>query len=361
MEIFDSALIKIVLTVFISILLLLGLFYLSDFLRLIPVFKKYFRLIKNYLFLLFLIPALSFLVIDEFFVSLKTINNYEFVKDLCKILFSAGIFTTTLNFLDSLNIFKKNFKSIILSDEFDTLLTNKIDALAYSEAHLNKQSNLENIWQTVTLCKYRQEFPELYEKLKNKIENLLFKKNNISYYYKNFQVSYYVELIDDTYVCTIERTSFTIVRPNRNEFDFDFSSRYNNEDPKARVDVKFFSKNIDEIDFSVIDNDVVVDNNYTTITCSKKLGGYLEYHIESQVSLHQNIEKDRIFTFGSARIIDDLTIFIEHNANINITFVPLNGNKLHHNGTHKENVMSYINRDVLLSGEKFIMFFYRNN
>ena len=329
--------------------------------KLFPIIRKTLVYIKNNLFILFIIPAIAFVFIDNTYDQFKTIKNYEFLKDLSKILFSAGVFTTALNFLDSLNVFKKNFKAIIMSEEFENLITSKIDALAYSEEHLNKQSNLDKIWQTVTLCKYRQEFPELYNKLENKIENLLFKKNNISYYYKNFQVNYFIELNDTKYVTITERTSFTIIRPTIEEFTFDFKSAYNNQDPRDIVKVNFYSKNTTEIDFSEIEVNTTINKNISTMTCSKILSGHLEYHIESKVVMSQNIELDRIFTFSSGRIIDDLTIFIEHNDDIKITFVPLNNNKFHHNGTHSENKISYINRDVLLSGEKFILFFYRTN
>jgi hypothetical protein len=354
--------ILIILISFLFIIILLGLiFYLSDFFKIYPIIKKILLYLKKYLFIIFLIPAIAFLSIDFYFIEFKNVKNYELIKELCKILFSAGVFTTALNFLDSLDVFKKNFKSIIMSDEFESLLTKKIDALAYSEEHLNKQSNLDKIWQTVTLCKYRQEFPELYDKLENKIENLLFKKNNISYYYKNFQVNYHFELIDDKYVKILEKTSFTIMRPNKNEFTFDFKSSYNNEDKACEVKAKFFSKNVKEINFEEIEISTVKDKTLTTLTCSKILSGHLEYHIESDIEMYQNIEIDRTFTFSSGRIIDDLTIFIEKSNKINVTFVPLNNNKFHHNGIHNTDKISYINRDVLLSGEKFIIFFYRNN
>lgn len=359
-EYFGSPSLNIISTIFVIIISFLFLFFISDFFKLIPIFRKYLIYLKNYMFIVFLIPAMSFLFIDFAFKEFKDIPNYDFIKDLCKILFSAGIFTTTLNFLDSLNVFKKNFQAIIMSEEFDNLLTTKIDALAYSQDHLNKQSNLDKIWQTVTLCKYKKEFPELYDKLENKIENHLFKKNNISYYYKNFQVNYYIELIDNKYVSVTERSSFTIMRPNKDEFEFDFKSSYDNSDPDANTDIKFYSKNNDQMDFIEIDIKKTEDKNITTLMLSKKMAGHLEYHIESITIMNQNIELDRIFTFGSARIIDDLTINIEHNENINITFVPLNSNKFYHNGTYPKGEMAYINRDVLLSGEKFTMFFYRN-
>jgi hypothetical protein len=358
---FDGFILNLLTTILIGIIAILLIFHISQYFKLIPVLRQYLLFFKKYLFILFLLPAIFFLFVDYFSPIFKTYPNYELIKDLCKILFSAGIFTTTLNFLDSLDIFKKNFKSIIMSEEFDDLLTKKIDALAYSEEHLNKQNNIEKIWQTVTLCKYRKEFPELYEKLHNKIENLLFKKNHISYYYKNFQISYHFDLEDDKYILMTERTSFTIVRPSKEEFEFDYKTVYDNKDNEAFAKVEFFSKNADEIKFTSIDIKEEKEENNNIVTCSKKMGGHLEYHMESFIKHKQNIDNDRIFSYGSARIIDDLTINLDSTDKINVTFVPLNGNKFYPNGSNVPNRLSYINRDVLLAGEKFIMFFHRNN
>lgn len=360
-ELFENQFFNIISTIFFYFVFFIFIFYIVDLLKILPTIKKLLIYIKRYIFIVFLIPAFGFLMIDFFSPTFKSLPNYVILKDMCTILFSAGVFTTALNFLDSLDVFKKNFKEIIMSKEFDDILTKKIDALAYSEDHLNKQNNIEHIWQTVTLCKYKKEFPELYEKLRNKIENLLFKKNNISYYYKNFQISYFFDLLDDKYILITERTSFTIVRPHKDEFEFDFVSGYNNKDPESYAKSQFFSKNINEIKFSETDLTLEVGDEFNTLTCSKKMKGHLEYHIESIIERKQNLDDDRIFSYGSARIIDDLTINLDYSDKINVTFVSLNGNKFYPNGSNVANRMSYINRDVLLSGEKFILFFHRPN
>lgn len=330
--------------------------------------KKFMK--KNYFVILILFPIFYLIYYYAYYLpNVNTSNKSLWAnQEAASLLWTAsltflgtGVVTGTLKWINNLAFFKKQFSDIIKSQDFSDVLSEKMKELALSDNYLLQRNDLQEIWQTVTLCKYKKEFPELYNKLQDKLENLLFKKNNISYYYKNFQINYCVELIDDTYISTTERTSFTIIRPNKDEFLFDFSTCYNNKDPNAGAKAEFFSKNANEIVFSPIDIEEVESGDYNTLTCSKKLSGHLEYHIESIIVHKQNIDNDRIFTYGSARIIDDLTINIEHSDNINITFVPLNGCKFYPNGANNPNRTSYINRDVLLSGEKFIMFFYRNN
>jgi len=324
---------------------------------------------KNYFIILIMFPIFYLIYHLAYFVPNSGENNSIWLtEETDNLLWTAsltflttGVLTGTLKWINNLAFFKKQFTEIIRSKAFADVLSDKMKDLALSDDYLLQRNDLDEIWQRVTLCKYRKEFPELYNKLQDKLENVLFKKTNISYYYKNFQITYYVELIDDKYVSTIERTSFTIIRPNRSEFEFDFTTGYDNRDENNSATVKFQSKSASEFEFVESDIETIIDGETTRKKCTKRFSGHLEYHIESEIIHKQNIDDDRIFKYGSARIIDDLTINIEHNDNINITFVPLNNNKFYINGSHAPNRLSYINRDVLLSGDKFIIFYYRNN
>lgn len=362
-EYFQSPTLNIVSTLFIILILLLLLFFVSDFFKLIPIFRKYLVYLKNYMFIVFLIPAMSFLFIDFAFVEFKNIPNYEFIKNLCEILFSAGIFTTTLNFLDSLNVFKKNFKSIIMSEEFDNLLTQKIDALAYSEVHLNKQSNLDKIWQTVTLCKYEQRFPQLKESIREKIENDLFHENNLSYYYKNFRTQINYELITDNIVKITEISNFTIVSNSVDSIIMDFW--ISTDDVESSEERKIYTKYIPEkckmdgVQLEIIE----VNNNQSNSiklfkTYNAELKGKREYEIERSIEMTQNLENDRVFSFTSNRIIDGFTIKLNPCEKLNIFFSSVGKNKfILDNQIHDG--QSYISRGVLLPGEKFQTFIYK--
>ena len=331
--------------------------------------KKFMK--KNYFIILIMFPIFYLIYYYAYFLPYKNSPNTSiWLKgETADLLWTAsltflgtGVITGTLKWINNLAFFKRQFTDVIKSKEFEDVLSNKMKDLALSDSYLLQRNDLEEIWQRVTLCKYRKEFPELYNKLQNKLENVLFKKNNISYYYKNFQITYYVELVDNQYVSTTERTSFTIIRPSKDDFDFDFTTGFNHEDPNNSATAKFFSKSANEIVFSEGDiKKEVMSDKLTAVTCKKRMGGHLEYHIESEIVHKQNIDDDRIFKYGSARIIDDLTINIEHHDNINIIFEPLNNNKFYINGSHAPNRLSYINRDVLLYGDKFILFYYRNN
>lgn len=328
------------------------------------------KFISRYLYMFLLAPAVFLLIYD--LIGNPDLTNevfkrrYDVVLDFSKIIFSAGIFSASIQFLDSMNVFKKNFEDIIISDNFKNLISENIEKLAYSEEHLLKQGNLNDIWETVTLCKYKKDFNEIHLKLKKKITNDYFDSGSISYYHKNFQVNYKIDLIDNDHLKIEETCSFTIVRPNKEKFNFEFKHKniIIKDNDKDTVEVGLISA-----DFSVrkegeyvleeIKKDTKEIDGYIVTEMFQELKDKKEYHIEGKVVMAQNLNDDREYGFGSQRIIDDLTVSIEHDPKICVIFSPVGKDRIMKNGAFPNVEHSYINRDVLLPGEKFKLFFYK--
>jgi hypothetical protein len=331
--------------------------------------NKLIKNLKTYSYIYFLGLASAYSIFFSVYSLNDTLYNalcsndriIAYFKDVSILFFTAGIFTVSLKYLQFLGVFEKEFNKAIASDAFDKKLEKQLKQITFSEEFLIEQSNLPELWETVTLCKYRQQFPELYPKLKKKIDNELFLSDNISYYYKNFQINYEIKLLDDNYVEILERASLTIVRPNEDEFDWDFGVTFDDtKDENIKYDLSFKVKNVESIKFDK--NDIKertkpgLINKYVT----KKLKGHLEYHIERNILLVQDLRIDRQFSFASDRIIDDISLRIKHCDNLSIFFTTVNKNKMYHNGAFKDDELAYINRDIFLSGEKFKIFIYKN-
>lgn len=296
----------------------------------------------------------------------ESLNEYDkvisYFANISILFFTAGIFSVSLKYFQFLGIFEEEFKRVISSKDFDEKLEKQLKQITFSEDFLIKQSNLPELWETVTLCKYKQQFPGLYPKLKKKIDNELFITDNISYYYKNFQINYDIELIDENYVKVTESASLTIVRPDINEFEWDFGVIFDDtEDENIEYDLSFDVKNMDDVEFDESDiktrNRPGLINKYVT----KKLSGHLEYHIERRIELVQDLRIDRQFSFGSDRIIDDISLRIKHCDKLSVFFTTVNKNKMYQNGAFYKDKLAYINRDIFLSGEKFKIFIYKKS
>lgn len=350
----------IVIVVMAVLLALFIIFYALDFFRMREQVSKFLVFIRKYLFLVFTLPAVVILVVHLLYGNILTSDAkaYNFIFELSKIAFSAGIFTTSLSYLDSLDMFKKKVNEIIISDDFSKVLTDKLEILAYSEEHLNKHANIEDIWKTVTLCKYSKGVPEIKDKVKSRLQNDLYKLSTIEYYYKNFQVTYEATY-NNGYVECVEKSSFTIVRPTTEPFWFDFKTTKSNVDPNAKTDVSFACLNEPSINFASITPSVTNSPTEEVKHYSQEMSGHKEYHFEGEVRMVQNLQDDRYYSFSARRVIDDLTINISPGIGINVTFVPVGGYRFYPNNAATPNVESYINRDILLGGQKFILFFHQ--
>lgn len=332
--------------------------------------NKLIKNLKTYSYIYFLGLASAYSIFFTLYSLNDTLYNalysYDkiitYFKDVSILFFTAGIFTVSLKYLQFLGVFEKEFNKVIASDAFDRKLEKQLKQITFSEEFLIEQSNLPELWETVTLCKYKQQFPELYPKLKKKVDNELFMSDNISYYYKNFQINYEIKLLDDNYVEVMERASLTIVRPNKDEFNWDFGVTFDDsEDENIKYDLSFVIKNVNGIIFEKSDIKERCKPGLINKYVTKKLKGQLEYHIERNIKLVQDLRVDRQFSFGSDRIIDDISLRIKHCDKLSVFFTTVNKNKMYHNGAFKDNELAYINRDIFLSGEKFKIFIYKKS
>lgn len=291
----------------------------------------------------------------------------KLIKDFSLIIFSAGIFTSSLKYLQYLKVFEKEFDRILTSNKFTNKVKESVESITFSKEFLHKQKNLEHIWKKVTLVMWEKQFPDLYIQLKDSLKNDFFKQNNISFYYKNFKIKYYITRIAESdFVEIEEHTTYTLVRPNEKLFDWDF---------KVAIDmVDSEDKKYPEIDLAIINDTANIFTPNENIECigekntddvfikkiKMQLQGSKEYLIKRKVILKQNLNKDREYSFGSDRIISDLDVSIHYSDNINVVFSESWKVKFIKEEIRGDKISSYIFRGLMLPGEKFKLFFIKS-
>lgn len=338
--------------------------------------KKIVNWLKANLYIILLSYSSCFLIFYIFYYLNadlhKTLENYdnliETLRQVCLYSFTAGIFTVTLKYFQYLKVFEGEFERIINSEGFENKLEKIVAATTFSEEFLNKQNNLADIWKKVTLIKYKKEFPELYDKIEKNLKNELFENNSLNKYYKNVQISYEFELAEDRKTINVtEYTSLTIIRNSLEEFNWDFfvSFARNFKDEVAH-ETTLLDETLTKIDGKQIDlNNCIITNQEDTEKFTRKkysypLGNKKEYHIERCFKFNQLIDEDRVVSFSSSNVVDDLTVRIKHCDKLLIVFEPVGNNYF-----NKENIFQdricFVNRDVFLPGEKYKIFLFRKN
>lgn len=278
---------------------------------------------------------------------------------------ATGVLTGALKWLNNLAFFKKQFSDLIKSDEFSNVLSEKMKELALSDDYLLQRNDLEEIWTRVTLCKYEQKFPELASEIQKKIENDLFLEQSLSYYYKNFRLQANLSL-EGNIVKIVEISSFTVISHTTDKIEINFGASSTFEDSEETGTYTKFIPEECKCDGNVLnlrkengkDNGGNIDLKNTLFKAD--LEGKKKYIIERRIEMTQNIEEDRVFSFSSSRIIEDLSINLKHESTLKLFFSPVGKNVFYiDNQLRSEQSQSYINRDLLLPGEKFKVFIYK--
>lgn len=292
------------------------------------------------------------------------LNSKELINDLRNLsfwFFTAGVFSAASKLLSHLVIFKNQFKKVIMSDEFDELLTRKLEVLTFSHENLNRQSNLDEIWRKVTLCKYEQSFPHLMSKLHENLVNELFEENNLSYYYKNMRTQANIELVAENIVQIVEIASYTVITNSKSPIEMRFFLSSGSSDTAhvfTRIDPTRTSIDGVPFDANTFDNIPAVYKGEEYVkTYTHKLEGKTEYHIERYIVMQQDLGKDRIYSFSSTKIIDDIYVHLQPCKKLGIEFSGIGKNRFSKDNMKLEG-QAHVNRDLLMPGEMFKVFIY---
>lgn len=271
--------------------------------------------------------------------------------------FTAGIFSASVKYMQFMGVFQSEFEKVIMSRTFDKKLEEHITNITFSEDFLSKQGNLDEIWRTVTLCKYKSRFPELSPKLDKQLDNSFFKSDNV-YYYKNFQLCYEIEKHSAKTIKILEKASYTIVRPNLTKFNWNCRlSYYKNDQLNTSSDFKCILIDSNENILGEVAPEVPLKQpNYFLKEVNYTLEGHIEYYIERKIEIIQDIEKDKEYSFSSDKIIDDLSVLVKPSDDVCVHFLSVNRNKFYDNIASNTGDISKINRGLFLAGEKFKLF-----
>lgn len=360
-----------------------GTKYLKTLKSALPMLSEFLDNVAKYSYIVSLIVPVIYLPYYYFLYGpsetnppLISVEIHEYIKTISIVIFTAGIYSAATKWVTNSETFKSNFKKTILSQEFDDLLTKKMDSFSLSDNYLLSRSDLNDIWSRITVFKYIQKFPEIEDALKSKMNNELYHENNLTYYYKNFRTQLNYELLDDNIVKITEISNFTVVandiEPREMNFwistnDVERSEEGSEEGESFETDKILYTRYVPDrctIDGMKLDIKSLNENKNEKYKYVKlftaELKGKKRYEIERSVEMTQNLETDRVFSFSSARIIDNLSVKINHCEKLNIFFSPVGDNifKLDNQITEGQ---SYLSREILLSGEKFKTFIYKKS
>ncbi|MEL4306719.1 hypothetical protein [Joostella sp. CR20] len=351
--------------------LYIALFVISLITKSIPAIKNMALKIIDYFYLILIPFPVVYLVLysaslengelsSEFFLDTQVAVT---LKDLSIWFFTAGIFSATIKYLNTITYVKKKFKDIILSKEFDSVLSKKLEIMAYSKEYLKEHANIEDLWRKVTLLKYETEFPAIYSKLKDIVSNE-FNEKNTSFYYKHFTMEFDLKLHSNNNDIEFEiNTTFTIVRPNKEVFEWTFDHEVLTEllDTEKSNAIKVY--NLDpgkEKEFEPFNKDVSPSRDgFSVVRLVYELKGKEEYHIKHKRIFTQDINKDRYYGFGSKRILDDLKVSIKHCDKLSVFFTNVNNVRFISEIKQGENTQTHTHNGLITPGENFKFFLIR--
>lgn len=326
--------------------------------------------IKEYLYIIFI----SISIIDILFCFIfwyffpDFYNNYKgvfvFLKGLSTTTLGAGVFTAMLKYFQFMGIYKDEINNIISSSEFENKLTKVIQNNPYNIDSLKGRNDINQIWKNATLCLFESEYPQISEKIKNKLSNSFFDGDSLAHYYKNYVIQLDITFDNTTNLISIKETSsFTIVRPNSDSFNYHFEylmDLKNIDDNETKYELESFKVNNTDIEMN--ENPVCIVEYPSK--CSKEFQqkfnfeGNIEYHIHHVINLIYDIDIDNKYSFDCTKAIDNINFSFTLSDNLGYNISTINFDNfltIRNNGT----TFALDYREIILPNSGIKLFFYK--
>ncbi|MCG8206722.1 hypothetical protein [Tenacibaculum finnmarkense] len=259
--------------------------------------------------------------------------------------------------------------SVVASEEFGNIITQKISEANFTPEHLSSLNNIDEKWRTLTLCKYQKKFPELMSKIKPLLQTELLDDDNLSCYYDNVEIRLDITLTENDDIVHIKETSQFHVIPtdidqkiplkftttNINDGNTDtYTKLITSEtviDNELLSDLITSNKNIYEI--KSISNDLEEKKEYTI-----NLNGKNKYSIIRVAEMKQHLKLDRLSSSSTSKIMNNFKIQINTCPKTDIFFSSPEVNKLQKD-TLNPDKKSYFTHEPLLPGDLYNIFIFR--
>ncbi|MBE7660014.1 hypothetical protein [Tenacibaculum finnmarkense] len=363
--------------ILISFLLLLLIFIYFKVKRFKEITKKSIKFLsENTYIILFLFPLL--VLINKHLIDCKTYNddkflssilNHQYLVNLSYAFVATGSALGINKYISGLHFFKKQMISVVASEEFGNIITQKISEANFTPEHLSSLNNIDEKWRTLTLCKYQKKFPELMSKIKPLLQTELLDDDNLSCYYDNVEIRLDITLTENDDIVHIKETSQFHVIPtdidqkiplkftttNINDGNTDtYTKLITSEtviDNELLSDLITSNKNIYEI--KSISNDLEEKKEYTI-----NLNGKNKYSIIRVAEMKQHLKLDRLSSSSTSKIMNNFKIQINTCPKTDIFFSSPEVNKLQKD-TLNPDKKSYFTHEPLLPGDLYNIFIFR--
>jgi hypothetical protein len=258
--------------------------------------------------------------------------------------------------------FREEIQKIFGSIEFDDKLQNSFYDVLYSDDFLKKRNDLRAIWQRVTRCYFKSEFPEdISEKVNSKLEEVFFHNNHLSHFFRNYIIDLTIDIDAAGFLTITEIADVRIVRAGPEQFPHDFRyyvTRQSTDDKISDIQFEYLKVNHQPVDLSKL---ITTEND--RINLARKaiipLEGAKEYQVLSKVILKYHIETDPIYEFFSERVIDYIRASVYYNPDeLEVFFLPI-GNESFRDGEAPNGELVKIYDDLLLPEKGFRLIFVK--
>lgn len=210
--------------------------------------------------------------------------------------------------------------------QYNRIYQKALEDIIYSKTFLAKRSDLNEMWNNVSVALFESKFPEIHKPLFNIITEKYFPSgDNVSYYTDIKQHLYIDWKVDEENTIVIKEKIDLIVHTVNND-KTDYKSRFivildgtpTEEQWKHIIDVKELFVDGNPCLDKATPKWKPSEGRLTFESCAPLSGGKKEYHIVQSVIRTQNLNIDDFLNYSARYLISNMDVEVEHPDNLKV-------------------------------------------
>lgn len=255
------------------------------------------------------------------------------------------------------------FAVILKSEQFSNIFHNELRNIIYSEEQLEKRTDLDKIWEKVSLALCRQKFKTISSKLHQKIKEFYLPVSQ-EYYYKNYNLDLTIEVDRDNadFIIITEVNKMQIISHDVQCIKYDFESLiplFNENDNITSYELKEFSVNDEKVDIQK-HLTLTRENSILNIKFKYDCNGSTIYNLVRKETKRYNIKSNPYRIHLAAWLIENFFLDLHYNKNMKIDFIHmglLDNFKIEHMNTNAYNRFKATFTGLIFKKQGFMLFF----
>ncbi|PSG90886.1 hypothetical protein [Aurantibacter aestuarii] len=217
------------------------------------------------------------------------------------------------------------FVTIVKSKQFSDIFNEQLRSIIYCTEYMKNRKDIKNLWITTSKSMYKENFPDLCDKIEENLEKYIPMDSNKYYEDYTYKVDIEFDKNNPDFIILNERETFILHAHTIEKTDYISSCIFNKSDYNEDVsDYSMVSFRVNGKDLQITNKYLQIDKNYKgnkiLVQHKRTLSGDKKYKIEKIERKKYSLNVENTKAHSCMHIFKNYNLEVSHPADLEVKF-----------------------------------------